>query len=163
MNIFVFCILYIPTKFSLNHHPLILIVFHSIEDKNDSDKSCKKQTVLVLEFTLVISESDFTITLRIVNTFDFYSCHLYIFTAHALISAAELIPAAKSCARDKVFHTLIVETTRRRAAVKVTQDVFAYVYRERTDGCHFKSRINSILLNSSNECFANPDDFQEYY
>ena len=70
---------------------------------------------------------------------------LYIFTAHALISAAELIPAAKSCARDKVFHTLIVETTRRRAAVKVTQDVFAYVYRERTDGCHFKSRINSIL------------------
>ena len=46
---------------------------------------------------------------------------------------------------DNVFHTLIVETTRRRAAVKVTQDVFAYVYRERTDGCHFKSRINSIL------------------
>ena len=162
MNIFVFYIQYIPTKFSLNHHPLILIVFHSIEDKNDSDKSCKKQTVLVPEFTLVISESDFTITLRIMNTFDFYSCHVYIFTAHALICAAELIPAAQSCARDKVFHTVIVDTTRRRA-VKVTQGVFAYVYRERTDGCHFKSRISSILLNSSNECFANPDDFQEYY
>ena len=127
MNIFVFCILYIPTKFSLNHHPLILIVFHSIADKNDSDKSCKKQTVLVLEFTLVISESDFTITLRIVNTFDFYSYHIYIFTVHALICAAELIPAVQSCARDKVFHTVIVETTRRRRAVKVTQDVFAYV------------------------------------
>ena len=113
-------------KISLNHHPLIIIVFHSIEYKNDSDKSCKKQTVLVLEFTLVISESDFTITLRIVSTFDFYSCHIYIFTAHALICAAELIPAVQSCARDKVFHTVIVETTRHHA-VKVTQDVFAYV------------------------------------